>query len=158
ACEHDSEAALPYMATEATVHDMDAIRAAMGETQISYLGFSYGTYLGALYADAFPQHVRALVLDGAVEPALSYRDSTLGQAAGFEHVLDAFFAWCRGHSDCGFAHGADPRAAYDDLQRLISQESIPAKVDGESRMLGLGEFDLGVVNALYDGASGYADL
>ena len=56
---------LPYLSTSATVDDMDSIRAALGEDQISYLGFSYGTYLGALYADKYPDRVRAMVLDGA---------------------------------------------------------------------------------------------
>jgi pimeloyl-ACP methyl ester carboxylesterase len=157
-CEHNSKAELPYVSTEATVHDMDAIRGAMGEAQISYMGFSYGTYLGTLYADAFPQRVRAFVLDGAVDPALSYRDSTIGQASGFEHALNDFFDWCRDHSECGFAHGSDPRSAFDDLQNLITEEPIPAKVDGESRTLGPGEFDIGVVSALYDGTAGFADL
>src|SRR5205085_322249 len=56
-------------ATSDTVHDMDAIRAAIGEARISYMGFSYGTYLGARYADAYPQHVRTMVLDGAIDPS-----------------------------------------------------------------------------------------
>jgi pimeloyl-ACP methyl ester carboxylesterase len=157
-CEHNSRPELPYVSTNATVRDLDAIRAAMGEDRISYMGFSYGTYLGTLYADAFPQHVRAMVLDGAIDPALSYRDSTLGQASGFEQALRDFFDWCAHHSECGFAHGSDPRAAYDDLQRMITDEPIPAKVDGESRTLGPGEFDIGVVSALYDGTNGFADL
>ncbi len=74
---------------------MDAIRAAIGETRISYLGFSYGTFLGARYADAYPQHVRTMVLDGVVDPSMSYSAATIAQAKGFEEVLDAFFAWCR---------------------------------------------------------------
>ena len=68
----DSEL-LPYLATSATVDDMDSIRAALGEDQISYLGFSYGTYIGALYADKYPERVRAMVLDGAGGPVTRLR-------------------------------------------------------------------------------------
>ena len=88
---------------------MDAIRAAMGVPQIDYLGFSYGTYIGALYADEFPTHVRAMVLDGAIDPAQSYVDSAITQAKGFDRALDAFFAWCRDDSRARSPHGANPR-------------------------------------------------
>jgi pimeloyl-ACP methyl ester carboxylesterase len=157
-CKQHSSGLLPYLATEETVRDVDAIRVALGEQQISFLGFSYGTLIGALYADQYPTHLRALVLDGVVDPARSYQQSTIEQADGFEASLDAFFDHCRNDESCGFAHGGDPAKAYDDLVALIRSEPVPGKVDGEARILGPGELDIGVANALYFGANGYATL
>ena len=154
-CEQSAGRLLPYLSTDATVRDMDAIRAAIGVPTVDYLGFSYGTYIGALYADRYPAHVRAMVLDGAVDPAASYDDGTLSQAVGFDHALDAFFAWCRGDSHCAFARGADPRAAFADLFASLAGESDPAKVHGERRSLGVGEAGIGVATALYAGRDGW---
>jgi pimeloyl-ACP methyl ester carboxylesterase len=158
ACRRNSKNLLPYVSTAATVRDLDAIRAGMGEAQISFVGFSYGTLIGALYADMFPKRVRAMVLDGAIDPARSYAQTTIDQARSFDADLDAFFAHCRADANCAFAHGGDPAAAYDDLVATIAAEPVPGTVDGEHRTLGPGELDIGVASALYDGADGYDDL
>jgi pimeloyl-ACP methyl ester carboxylesterase len=158
ACKQHSGSELPYVSTAASARDMDAIRAAMGVDTVSFVGFSYGTFLGAEYGEQFPQHVRAMVLDGAIDPALPYDQSVIQQAQGFDHELDMFFDWCSKNSSCGFANGANPRAAYDSLARDIESEPIPAKVKGEDRTLGPAEFDLGVASALYPGESGFQDL
>ncbi|MDQ1477836.1 MAG: hypothetical protein QOE62_3065, partial [Actinomycetota bacterium] len=158
ACKRNSGNLLPYVSTAATVRDLDSIRAAIGAQQINYVGFSYGTFIGELYAEQFPKRVRAMVLDGVVDPARSFAQATLDQAKGFGDDLDAFFRHCRADDSCAFAHGADPAAAYDDLAATIAAESIPATVDGEHRTLGRGEFDLGVASALYAGADGYKRL
>jgi pimeloyl-ACP methyl ester carboxylesterase len=158
ACVASSGSKLPYMSTRDGARDMDAIRRAMGEAKISYFGFSYGTYLGALYADMYPTRVRAMVLDGAIDPARSYDQMTIDQAGGFEQELDSFFGWCRTHDECGFAHRSDPRVAYDKLATAITEEPESTKIDGEARTLGPGEFDVGVVSMLYDGEAGFEDL
>ncbi len=158
ACRKRSAAVLPYVSTAASARDMDAIRAAIGVARINYVGFSYGTLLGTIYAEMFPARVRTMVLDGAVDPARSYADSTLDQAKSFDADLDAFFSHCRKDTTCAFAHGGDPATAYADLARTIQQESIPATVGGEHRMLGPGELDVGVASALYSGAEGYDQL
>jgi hypothetical protein len=106
----------------------------------------------------FPQRIRAMVLDGAIDPALSYAATTIDQAKSFDADLDAFFAYCRADSSCAFAHGTDPAAAYADLASSIAQEPIPATVNGEHRTLGPGELDIGVASALYSGANGYDAL
>ena len=159
-CRRASGRLLPYLSTRASVRDMDAIRAAMGVPTIDYLGFSYGTYLGALYADRFPHRVRAMVLDGAVDPAASYEDGVLTQAVGFEHALDAFLDWCGSNRDCDFAPGGDPKTAFTDLMATLAQESDPATIDGEVRSLGIGEANIGVATALYAGntANGWVTL
>jgi pimeloyl-ACP methyl ester carboxylesterase len=158
ACEAHSKALLPYLSTEETVRDLDAIRVALGEQTISYLGFSYGTLIGALYADQYPSHVRAMVLDGVVDPALSYQQSAVEQADAFDASLSAFFDACRRDESCAFAHDADPAKAYADLVATIRSEPVPGRVNGEARMLGPGELDIGVASALYLGASGYDTL
>jgi pimeloyl-ACP methyl ester carboxylesterase len=158
ACEQHSKDLLPYLATTQTVGDLDAIRAALGEQQISYLGFSYGTLIGALYAQKYPTHLRAIVLDGVVDPARSYAESTVDQANSFDASLDAFFDHCRNDTSCAFARGGDPAAAYHDLVGLVRGEPVPGKVDGEARMLGPGELDIGVASALYLGVDGYDTL
>ncbi len=152
-CSAASAGELPYISTSATADDMDAIRAAMGERTISYIGFSYGTYLGALYAQRYPTRVRAMVLDGAVDPALTYDASAMAQALGFEHALDAFLGWCASDDKCAFARGGDPKTAFADLVSSLGNESLPAEVDGRQRTLGRGEADIGIAQALYAGKS-----
>ena len=129
----DSEL-LPYLSSSATVDDMDSIRAALGEEQISYLGFSYGTYLGALYADKYPERVRAMVLDGAVDPSLGFEELARDQGVGFDSALNAFLDDCE-RNGCGFG-GDDPHRAFTRLMAQIEAESLPGEVDGEERMLG----------------------
>ena len=86
-CGARNDATLPYLSTDAVARDLDLIREAIGEKQITYVGFSYGTLIGALYADLYPQHIRAMVLDGAIDPTLDLEALRSGQANGFEHAL-----------------------------------------------------------------------
>ncbi len=106
---------LEHVSTADSVRDMDAIRAAMAVDKISYIGFSYGTLLGAEYAARYPRHIGRMVLDGAIDPSLSSADASIMQAQGFDDVLRGFFAWCRGDTACGFARGGDPVVAFDSL-------------------------------------------
>ncbi|MGC5050855.1 alpha/beta hydrolase [Micromonospora sp. DT48] len=85
---------LPLYGTEQAARDMDAIRAAVGDEKLTYLGYSYGTLLGATYAQLFPQRVRALVLDGAVDPRQGLIEGSESQAKGFERAFDNFNRWC----------------------------------------------------------------
>lgn len=91
---------LPHLTTENTARDMDMIRAGLGEERISYLGYSYGTYLGAVYATLFPQRVRRLVLDSVVDPGGVWYDVNLAQNLGFDRRHRDFLAWTAEH------HGA----------------------------------------------------
>lgn len=91
-CEQRSGDLLPYMDTASTARDLDQIRDAVGDAKLTYLGFSYGTYIGQWYAHLFPTHVRALSLDGVVDPTVSANDSLLGQVKGFEQNLQAYLA------------------------------------------------------------------
>jgi pimeloyl-ACP methyl ester carboxylesterase len=158
ACAARSSALLPFISSAATAQDMDLIRAGLGEPKLTYLGYSYGTYLGTLYAHAFPGRVRALVLDGAVDPALSARDVTIQQAQGFERALDAFLADCANDRGCAFFSGGNPRRAFDALAAGVDAAPIPGRLDGRARSLGPTQFEIGVSTALYGGRGAWPDL
>ncbi|MEV4112661.1 alpha/beta hydrolase [Nonomuraea sp. NPDC049695] len=89
---------LPYLTTENSARDMDSIRAALGEEKISYLGYSYGTYLGAVYATLFPSRVKRLVMDSTIDPTLVWYESNLRQDSAFEHRHRQFLAWTARHN------------------------------------------------------------
>jgi pimeloyl-ACP methyl ester carboxylesterase len=99
-CQAKSGALLAHVSTVDTARDLDVLRAALGEPKLTYLGFSYGTFLGAIYAQLFPQNVRALVLDGAVDPAASAVELDEVQAQGFEVALKSWIANCVTSSKC----------------------------------------------------------
>src|SRR5690606_29769101 len=82
-CERKYGEDLKFFSTEQTARDMDAIRQAVGDEKLTYLGYSYGTLLGAVYAELFPDRIRAMVLDGAVDPSQNEIEASEGQAAGF---------------------------------------------------------------------------
>ncbi|MFC7730662.1 alpha/beta hydrolase [Actinomadura keratinilytica] len=127
---------------------MDVLRAAVGDDKLTYYGASYGTYLGASYADQFPGKVRALVLDGAVDPKLSSTETLIEQAKGFETALRAFAADCAERPDCPL--GTDPDAALDrltDLQRRADAEPLANTRD--SRPVTESWAAMGVATALY---------
>ncbi len=137
---------LPHVGTREVARDMDALRAALGEEQISYVGYSYGTTIGAVYADLFPGRVRAFVLDGGIDLSLDYETLAVTQMIGFERALRAYLDDCAAKS-CPLAREGDPRAA---LERVIaSAEQRPIPAPGADRPAGPGETQLGIISALY---------
>lgn len=130
---------LPSVSTANTARDMDWVRDALGERKLSYLGFSYGTFLGATYASLFPNRYRALVLDGALDadryinrPLESLREQT----SGFERALGRFLAACEGDQEaCSGFGGEDPWMAFDELIERADAQPLPADqgrpVDGD---------------------------
>jgi len=111
-----------HMSTREAVRDMDILRAALGDEKLSWLGFSYGTMLGATYADLFPTHVGRMVLDGVIDPALTNVELIHGQAKGFEVALHHFVLWCDKQADCPLPRGE--QAGIDRIQTFI--DSIDA--------------------------------
>ncbi|GID97127.1 alpha/beta hydrolase [Amorphoplanes digitatis] len=119
-------AQLPFFSTEQAAHDMDAIRAAVGDAKTTYLGYSYGTLLGATYAQLYPGKVRALVLDGAVNPKQGFEAGSEAQAKGFERAFTNFTAWCKANAGkCPIA--PDARGAVTDA--MAKADASP--VEGE---------------------------
>lgn len=122
---------LRLYSTENTARDMDEIRAAMGDETVSYLGISYGTYLGAVYATLFPERVRALVLDAAYEPTGdSIVEQYTTQAKGFEDAFDSWVEWCQASPECGFT-SADVSSDFDALRQQLDDLPAPA-ADGRA--------------------------
>ena len=108
-----------HMSTVEAAKDMDVLRAALGEPKLDYHGASYGTFLGATYANLFPGHVGKMVLDGAIDPALSNEQFALGQAHGFQTALDAFVDYCIAGGSCPL--GDSKQAALDRISAFLRQ-------------------------------------
>ncbi|MFF3328149.1 alpha/beta hydrolase [Streptomyces sp. NPDC002888] len=107
ACTQKYPSLLPHIDTVSAVRDMDSIRAALGSRQINYFGYSYGTYLGAVYAKLFPERVRRLVLDSIVDPAGIWYEDNLAQDHAFNDRHRALMAWIARH-DTTYRLGTDP--------------------------------------------------
>ncbi|MET9828043.1 alpha/beta hydrolase [Streptomyces sp. NPDC006385] len=107
ACGEKYADVLPYINTISAARDMDRIRAALGAKQINYFGYSYGTYLGAVYAKLFPQRVRRAVLDSVVDPTGVWHEDNLAQDLAFNDRHRAFMAWVAKH-DATYGLGTDP--------------------------------------------------
>jgi pimeloyl-ACP methyl ester carboxylesterase len=148
-CQARSAAILPYVSTENAARDIDQIRQAVGDAKLTYLGFSYGTLLGATYAELFPGRVRALALDGVVDPSIDPVAVSIAQAVGFEHQLSAFLADCTAHATCAWRPGGDLHAAFEALMARIRTQRLPGLGD---RSLGEAEAVIGVSSALYSKA------
>ena len=117
---------LKFYSTENTARDMDLIRQAMGDDQISYLGISYGTYLGAVYATLFPDNLRAAVLDSAYEPnGDTVEEQYLTQLVGFEGAFNEWAKWCQDDDTCAF-HAADVGARWDALRQQLDDQPVTA--------------------------------
>ncbi|GAA5138323.1 alpha/beta hydrolase [Pseudonocardia adelaidensis] len=130
------------------VRDMDILRQALGDEKLTYLGYSYGTRLGSAYAEAFPQNVRALVLDGALDPEQTTVQRTVDQNAGFQQAFDAFAADCAKQPNCPL--GTDPARATATFQALTRPlMDRPAAADGGARTLSYPDAVTGTIQALY---------
>jgi pimeloyl-ACP methyl ester carboxylesterase len=120
---------LRLYSTANTARDIDAIRVALGDAQISFLGFSYGTYLGATYATMFPDRVRAMVLDSAFEPnGDTVEQQFKTQLVGIEGAFNDWIAWCQTTPTCAFT-STDVGARWDALRQQLDDVPI-AGVDG----------------------------
>src|SRR6202030_2911110 len=92
-CEKKFGWLLPHMTTEDIARDMDSIRAALGQQKISYFGYSYGTYIGQVYATLFPGRIRRMVLDSTVDPRGVWYAANIAQDYAFQGRIQAFYAW-----------------------------------------------------------------
>jgi pimeloyl-ACP methyl ester carboxylesterase len=117
-CEAHSGRLLPHVGTTDAARDIDVLRQALGDRRLTYLGKSYGTFLGATYADLFPGRVGRLVLDGALDPRIGAAQLGHDQAAGIELALRSFLVDCAKRSDCPV--GADPAAAEQRIGDLLA--------------------------------------
>lgn len=147
ACEANSGGILPYITTENAARDMDLLRAVLGDSKLNYLGYSYGTFLGATYAKLFPARVGRLVLDGAIDPSASGLDVSTTQAIGFESALRAYMQSCLDGGGCPFSGTVDQAMA--DLGTLLASVDANPLKSSDGRLVGADTLMTGIVSALY---------
>lgn len=146
-CKKNSGELLEFVDTMSTVRDLDLLRHLLGDATLNYLGYSYGTLIGALYIDTFPDRVGRVVLDGPVDPAASQFDLVLNQHRGFENALRAYFEHCEANNFCPLPGNLTDKleavsAIYDDLEKNPLQHD-------DGRMLDDGAFRTAMVTTLY---------
>ena len=138
---------LANVGTANVVKDLDAMRAALGDEKLTYLGYSYGTRIGASYAEAFPQNVRAMVLDGAVDPNADPIEADIRQAAAFQKAFNDYAADCATDPTCPL--GTDPAKAVDVYRSMVDPlVEKPAKTN-DPRGLSYSDAIVGTILPLY---------
>ncbi|MGW0250508.1 alpha/beta hydrolase [Nocardia goodfellowii] len=131
------------------VRDMDIMRAVLGDDQLTYLGYSYGSQLGAMYATTYPEKVRAIVLDGAIAPDLTAPEFRVSQFAGMQARFNDLAAFCAQTPDCVL--GTDPTATNDRLHEIV-QPLVETPPTADGRKVSVWDVYLGIVGGLYSEA------
>ncbi len=139
-CDKNAGAIIDHMSTADVARDLDLLRQAVGDEGLTYAGYSYGSQLGSTYANLFPDNVRALVVDGVLDPvawttgrtradAKQPFSSRLGSDVGASDSLQQFFALCEqaGPESCSLAEQGDPETVYDDTMAALREE--PVRID-----------------------------
>ncbi|MGP3948945.1 alpha/beta hydrolase [Streptomyces sp. 7N604] len=135
ACLQKSADLLPFVGTDYVARDIDLLRQALGEEQLTFYGRSFGSYIGTVYADLFPDRVRAMVLDGAYDP-VKYADRPhaydRGQYLALDGAVDRFLDWCADEpSACGFG-GGSPKESFGKLVRDVDADPVPTSGGGKA--------------------------
>jgi pimeloyl-ACP methyl ester carboxylesterase len=145
-CKQNGEL-LAHMGTVDVARDMDVIRAVVGDKVLHYLGYSYGTYIGAIYAGLFPGHIGRMVLDGVLDPALTNAQIMLGQAQGFQLAYNSFVDDCLAHKPC--ALGADAEQVTERVRAMLKKlDAKPIKAGG-TRKLNEAMATIGLLAGMY---------
>lgn len=147
-CEAKTGPVLGQIDTVSSARDLDILRAALNDTKLNYMGFSYGTFLGSTYASMFPDSVGRMVLDGAMDPSLSYEELTSGQAIAFEKALRAYVERCLQTSGCPLTGSVD--AGIRQIQDLIAAvETTPMRA-ADGRPVSASTLVTGMIVPLYN--------
>ncbi|HWO62416.1 MAG TPA: alpha/beta hydrolase [Umezawaea sp.] len=159
ACQRESARLLPFVGTEYVARDMDLMRQAVGDEKLNYFGISYGTYIGTVYANLFPDRIRVLALDGAYNPetyANRPYEYDLGQFVAVESALTRLLDWCsRTPAECAFGDG-NPRAAFVELQNSLDADPVRAE---DGTFVGNGALlTFNVVRGLSDGLAAWPEI
>ena len=153
---------LMHYSTAEAARDMDILRSALHEEKFNYLGKSYGTYLGTLYAQFFPTKVGRMVLDGAIDPNATIFEQNLSQAIGFERALEAFIIDCQGKANCPLPKTISAaKAAITELFNATAKKPLHTKKKQNEkiqRVVTQSLAVLGTASALYDNESGWPQL
>ena len=147
ACLRNTGDLLANVDTASSARDLDMLRAALGEEQLAYLGYSYGAYLGTVYAGLFPEKVGRLVLDGPIDPSLTRAAITLAQAVGFETALRSYLTACIPAASCPFQGTADDALpVVREILDAVARNPIPS-TDG--RVLSVDSLLIAIAAPLY---------
>ncbi|MFJ8470776.1 alpha/beta hydrolase [Kitasatospora sp. NPDC094011] len=149
ACQAKSGKLLPFVGTRNTARDLDVLRAVVGDRKLNYLGISYGTYLGALYAEEFPQNTGRLILDGAVDPAEDTLDHGIDQQVGFEKSFERFAADCVENHAAECPLGKDKTKAAKKAADFLDGLHDNPLTTKDGRKLGRDMAWTGVISLLY---------
>ncbi|MET3806476.1 pimeloyl-ACP methyl ester carboxylesterase [Nakamurella sp. UYEF19] len=147
----DAKKFLANVGSRDVARDLDVTRAALGDNKLTYAGFSYGTRIGSVYAEEFPGNVRAMILDGAVDPDEDPATDSLNQVKGFQQAFIAYATSCAQQSTCPL--GTDPQkatAVFQSLTRPLLDKPLPL---ADGRVLSYSDATLAVGNVLYDNAN-----
>ena len=136
----------PYIDTVNTARDMDRLRQALGVATISFYGLSYGTVLGAVYAELFPHRIDTMVLDGAVDVNASLTQQAGEEAPAAERSLNHVFASCTAQGSCPL--GPDPSAFFTALATSLRTHPLPAPGSGDTYPVTEGDLDTATLFAL----------
>ena len=155
-CKSRAGAMLPFLGSADVARDMDLLRAIFGDSKLNYLGKSYGTVFGTIYADLFPKRVGHLVLDGALDPTIQNRETNIDQARGFEIALGDYITNCLKHQLCpGGKTRAQVLARIAKLVADTQTKPLPGK---SGRVVTQSLVLLGIVSTLYDSVGGWPSL
>ena len=148
---------LDHVDTVSVARDLDVLWALSGNEKLDYLGASYGTYLGAYYAELFPANTGRMVLDGALDPSLSQYERRRGQAQGFEQALRNYVDWCQAGQDCPLTGGTD--AGIQQVRDLIaSADQSPLPTSDPNRPVTGTEIRSAIMYSLYGDERTWGDL
>ncbi|WP_456697839.1 alpha/beta hydrolase [Aeromicrobium sp. P5_D10] len=151
ACLANSGELAAHVSTVETARDMDVVRALLGRTELDWFGASYGTLLGAVYADLFPDKVGRMVLDGAVDPSEDAVEGSYAQATGFQRALSAYAKDCVKSKGCPL--GDDAQAGVTKIVDLLDQLDAKPLKAGKTRQLVESQAFFGIAVTLYDQAT-----
>lgn len=147
ACEENTGQVLGHMGTDTAARDLELLRQVLGDEQLSYLGFSYGTALGTSYAEQFPQHVGRMVLDGAMDPRLGPFALIRDQAEAFEEVLLRWAESCLASDECPLS--GTPENAVQQVRHLIGEVEAQPLVASDGRLVTAATLVTGLLMPLY---------
>ncbi len=147
ACKKNTGDILEFVDTQSAARDLDVIRAALGQPKLDYLGFSYGTLLGATYAALYPQNVGKFVLDGAIDPRVSDAQQSMNQLLGFDLALNNYLKHCLKQKDCPF--GGSLKTARAKVTAILKDFETHDVATASRRKLTLSGLITGIIFALY---------
>lgn len=147
---------LPFIGSANVARDMDLLRAILGDAKLNYLGKSYGTLIGAIYADLFPKRVGHLVLDGALDPTVPNSETNLDQARGFQVALGDYVTGCLKDRTC--PGGSTRSAVLARISKLLADTDITPLPSKSGRVATQSLVVLGIVSTLYDSQGGWPSL